>query len=149
MEVILLERVKDLGAVGDRVKVRPGYGRNFLVPQGKALPATQENIEAFESRRADLEAKALAALSTAEERRDALNELRVTIAAKAGAEGKLFGSVGNREIAEAINEAGIAVDKTEIRMPEGPIRTTGEFPVTVHLHTDVDGVVTVEVVPET
>lgn len=148
MEVILLERVKHLGGVGDRVKVRPGYGRNYLIPQGKALAATQANIEHFESRRAEIEQRAALAVGTAEGRRDALANVKVTIAAKAGTEGKLFGSVGPREIAEAVTEAGVPVEKHEIRLAEGPLRTTGEFQVTVHLHTDVDGTVTVEVVPE-
>jgi large subunit ribosomal protein L9 len=148
MEVILLERVKHLGRIGDRVKVRPGYGRNYLIPQGKALAATQANIEHFESRRAELEQRAARVLGTAEARCDALANLKVTIAAKAGTEGKLFGSVGAREIADAVTEAGVPVSKQEIRLQEGPLRTTGEFEVIVHLHTDVDGTVTVAVVPE-
>lgn len=146
MEVILLERVKNLGGVGDRVSVRPGFGRNFLVPYGKAVPANQANIQAFEARRAELEAAAAASLEAAQARQAALADMTVTIAAKSGAEGKLFGSVGNREIAAALQAAGVKVDKTEVRLPEGPIRHVGEYQVGIHLHSDIDGVVAVQVV---
>ena len=146
MEVILLERVKNLGGVGDRVSVRPGFGRNFLVPYGKAVPANQANIQAFEARRAELEAAAAASLEAAQARQTALADMTVTIAAKSGAEGKLFGSVGNREIAAALQAAGVKVDKTEVRLPEGPIRHVGEYQVGIHLHSDIDGVVAVQVV---
>ena len=146
MEVILLERVKNLGGVGDRVSVRPGFGRNFLVPYGKAVPANQANIQAFEARRAELEAATAASLEAAQARQAALADMTVTIAAKSGAEGKLFGSVGNREIAAALQAAGVKVDKTEVRLPEGPIRHVGEYQVGIHLHSDIDGVVAVQVV---
>ena len=146
MEVILLERVKNLGGVGDRVSVRPGFGRNFLVPYGKAVPANQANIQAFEARRAELEAAAAASLEAAQARQTALADMTVTIAAKSGTEGKLFGSVGNREIAAALQAAGVKVDKTEVRLPEGPIRHVGEYQVGIHLHSDIDGVVAVQVV---
>lgn len=148
MEVILLERVKNLGSVGDLVKVKPGYGRNFLMPQGKAIPATKDNVAEFEARRAELEAKAADAVAAAEERKARLAELTITIEAQAGTEGKLFGSVGNREVADAVTAAGVEIDRQEVRLPEGPIRNTGEFEIGVHLHSDVDGTVKIEVVAE-
>ena len=148
MDVILLERVKNLGAVGDQVSVKPGYGRNFLVPQGKALPATKANVTEFEARRAELEVKAQTVVSAALARKEALTGMKVTIPAKVGAEGKLFGSVGNREIAEALRAAGVEVDKTEVRLPEGSFRACGEYEVQLHLHSDVDASATIEVVPE-
>lgn len=147
MDVILLERVKNLGNVGDMVAVRPGYGRNFLVPRGKAAPATAENVAAFEERRAELEAAAADALSTAESRRDALADKVFTVTARAGSEGKLFGSVGSHEIAEAVSAAGVEVDRREIRLADGALRNTGEFDVVLHLHSDVDATIKVEVVP--
>ncbi|MDT8387398.1 MAG: 50S ribosomal protein L9 [Thiogranum sp.] len=139
MEVILLKRVENLGNLGDRVNVKPGYGRNFLIPGGKATPATEEHIKAFEARRAELEAAAATAREAAEARREKMTDMVVTIKAKAGEEGKLFGSVGNADIAEAINAAGVEVERSEVRMPEGPFRQIGEYMVTLHLHTDVDG----------
>ncbi|MGB1110807.1 MAG: 50S ribosomal protein L9 [Gammaproteobacteria bacterium] len=148
MEVILLERVKNLGTVGDMVKVKPGYGRNFLMPTGKAIPATKANVAEFEARRAELEAKEAEAVAAAEARRDKLAELTVRIAAQAGTEGKLFGSVGNRDIADAVTAAGVEIDRQEIRMADGTIRNCGEYEITVHLHSDVDGTVKIEVVPE-
>ena len=146
MEVILLERVKNLGSVGDRVNVRSGFGRNFLIPYGKAVPANHANIQAFESRRAELEAAAAMSLEAAQARQAALADMTVTIAAKAGTEGKLFGSVGNREIAAALKAAGVEVDKTEVRLPDGPIRQVGEYSVSVHLHSDIEGTVSVQVI---
>ena len=146
MEVILLERVKNLGSVGDRVNVRSGFGRNFLIPYGKAVPANQANIQEFESRRAELEAAAAASVQAAQARQAALADMTVTIAAKAGTEGKLFGSVGSREIAAALKAAGVDVDKAEVRLPEGPIRQIGEYPVGVHLHSDIEGTVSVRVI---
>lgn len=146
MEVILLERVKNLGSVGDRVNVRSGFGRNFLIPYGKAVPANHANIQAFESRRAELEAAAAMSLEAAQARQVALADMTVTIAAKAGTEGKLFGSVGNREIAAALKAAGVEVDKTEVRLPDGPIRQVGEYSVSVHLHSDIEGTVSVQVI---
>ena len=148
MEVILLEKVENLGNLGDRVNVRPGYGRNYLIPTGKATAATPENIKAFEERRAELEKQAAEALVAAEARRDQLEGLTVTITAKAGDEGKLFGSVGTADIAEAVTGAGVAIEKREVRMPEGPIRVTGEYQIELHLHTDVDASVKVVVEAE-
>ncbi|WP_147653664.1 50S ribosomal protein L9 [Vulcaniibacterium gelatinicum] len=148
MELILLQKVTNLGNLGDRVRVKPGYGRNYLVPQGKAVPATPANIAEFEARRAEYEAKARAALEGAEGRKARLDGASVTISANASTEGKLYGSVGPRDIAEALTAAGMPVEKSEVVMGEGPIRHVGEFEVTVHLHADVDATVKVVVVPE-
>jgi large subunit ribosomal protein L9 len=148
MEVILLEKVANLGNLGDKVSVRAGYGRNYLIPFGKAAAATPENLKAFEARRADLERQADETLAAAEVRRDTLAAVSVTIARKAGAEGKLFGSVGTADIADAVTAAGVDLHRNEVRLPEGPLRHAGEFEVEVHLHTDVDASVKVIVVPE-
>ncbi|OOG25378.1 50S ribosomal protein L9 [Thioalkalivibrio denitrificans] len=149
MEVILLEKVDNLGDLGDKVRVRSGYARNFLVPQGKAKFATPENIAEFEARRAELEKAAAEALAAAEARREKLDALEpVTIAAKSGGEGKLFGSVGTHDIADAVTAAGVAVEKREVRMPQGPIRQTGEYDIELHLYTDVNATVKVVVVEE-
>ncbi|REH39920.1 LSU ribosomal protein L9P [Paraperlucidibaca baekdonensis] len=137
MQVILLEKIKGLGALGTKVDVKPGYGRNFLIPQGKALPATAKNLADFEVRRAELERQEAEVLAAANARAASLAELVVTIASKAGDEGKLFGSIGNRDIADAATAAGVAVDKTEVRLPEGPLRHTGEFDIVVYVHSDV------------
>ena len=147
MEVILLEKVENLGSLGDKVKVRPGYGRNYLLPQGKAKPATAENIKLFEERRAELEKAAAEAVAAAEARKAQLEGLTVTINAKAGDEGKLFGSVGTADIAEAITQAGVPVDRQEVRLPEGPLRACGEYEIPLHLHTDVDASVKLVVAP--
>jgi large subunit ribosomal protein L9 len=148
MDVILLERVRNLGNLGDEVSVKNGYGRNFLIPQGKAVRATAANREVFESRRAELEAQAAGQLKAAEDRAAGLAELAVTIAARASDEGKLFGSVGSREIADAITEAGQEVSKDEVLLPVGPLRSIGEFTVDLQLHSDVTASVTVNVIPE-
>lgn len=148
MEVILLQKVANLGNIGDRVKVRPGYGRNFLLPEGKATLATAANIARFEAERAVLERRAAEQLAAAEARAAGLREFRLTIAARVGGEGKLFGSIGTSDIAEAATKAGHALARSEVRMPAGPIRTTGEHAVTVHLHTDVDLEMVVVVVAE-
>lgn len=148
MEVILLERVENLGNLGDRVKVKPGYGRNFLIPGGKATPATEEHIKAFEARRAELEKAAADTLAMAEARRDKLTGLTITIKAKAGDEGKLFGSVGTTDIAEAIVAAGVEVERSEVRLPEGAFRQIGEFTVGLHLHTDVNAEITLTIEAE-
>lgn len=148
MEVILLEKVENLGALGDKVKVKAGYGRNYLIPGGKATPATAENIAAFEARRAELEKQAAEALAVAEQRKSALEKLSITITAKAGDEGKLFGSVGPADIADAVTAAGVAVEKKEVRMPTGPIRIAGEHEIGIHLHTDVNTTLNVTVVAE-
>jgi large subunit ribosomal protein L9 len=148
MEVILLEKIHRLGALGDRVEVRSGYGRNYLIPQRKAVPATPENIARFEEQRAELERAQADAFEAAKARATQLTEARVTIAAKAGSEGKLFGSVGTGDIADALSAAGIAVEKREVRLPHGSLREVGEYQVEIHLHADVDVEVTVEVVAE-
>lgn len=148
MEVILLEKVANLGGLGDTVKVRSGYGRNYLIPQGKAKPATAENIAFFEAQRAELERKAAEELATAESRAEKLNALEIKITANAGDEGKLFGSVGPQDVAEAITAAGVEVGRHEVRMPEGPIRATGEYSIELHLHADVNANVAVTVVGE-
>lgn len=148
MEVILLEKVHNLGKLGDRVKVRPGYARNFLIPEKMAVPATESNVQKLETMRADLEKAQAEALAGAETRAAALKDAVVTIAARAGEEGKLFGSVGTADIAEAFSKAGTEVEKREVRMPTGPIRTLGEHAVELHLHADVNVAVTVRVVAE-
>ncbi len=149
MEVILLERVANLGKLGDKVRVRPGYGRNYLVPQGKAVPATEENLKAFEARRAELEKAAAEALAAAQARAEKIAAIGVlTLRRKAGDEGKLFGSVTNIDIAEALAEGGAEVERREISMPEGPIRAIGEYKVTILLHTDVNQPLTVVVEAE-
>lgn len=148
MNVILLEKIRNLGDLGEQVSVAAGYGRNFLIPQGKAVPATEANVKHFEERRAELEAKAADELATAQARAEKLAALTVTIPANAGDEGKLFGSVGTADIAAAATEAGVELAKKEVRMPEGAIRTTGEFDIVVSLHTDVDATVKVNVVAE-
>ncbi len=148
MNVILLTKVENLGNLGDRVSVKPGYGRNFLIPQGKATEATPGNVAKFEARRAELEATAAAALAKAHERREQLADIMVTMAAKAGAEGRLFGSIGPADIAEAVSAAGIELAKAEVRMPAGPIRHIGECEVDIHLHTDVNCKLHINVIAE-
>lgn len=148
MEVILLEKVGKLGNVGDKVAVKAGFGRNFLIPQGKALPATESNVSEFEARRAELEAAAAEKKSAAEGRAAQLAELSVVIAANAGDEGKLFGSIGTRDIADAITAAGVAVAKAEVRLPEGALREVGEFSVDVQLHSEVTQTVAVVIEAE-
>jgi large subunit ribosomal protein L9 len=138
MEIILLEKVENLGKIGDRVRVRSGYARNYLIPKGKATLATPENIAKFEARRAELEAKAAAELAEAQERARKLEGVVLKIEVQAGAEGKLFGSVGTVDIAEAIRKHGVAVERSEIRLREGPLRVVGEHRVDLHLHTDVN-----------
>jgi large subunit ribosomal protein L9 len=148
MELILLEKVTNLGNLGDKVNVKPGYGRNFLVPQGKAVPATAANLAGFEARRAEYEAKAEASLDDANKRLAALEDASVTIYANASTEGKLYGSVGPRDIAEALTKAGTPVGKSEVVMGEGAFRAVGEYEVVVHLHADVETTVKVIVQPE-
>ncbi|HET7176096.1 MAG TPA: 50S ribosomal protein L9 [Gammaproteobacteria bacterium] len=148
MEVILLQKVENLGNLGDKVKVRAGYGRNFLIPQGKAKPATAKNLEEFEKRRAELEKLASEHLTLAQQRKGELEGKVITIRSKAGQEGKLFGSVGTVDIAEAVTAAGVKLERKEVRMPQGPIRTAGEHKVEVHLHTDVNVEITVNVIAE-
>ena len=148
MQLILLQNVTNLGKLGDKVNVKPGYGRNFLVPQGKATPATAANLAEFEAKRAEYEAKAKAQLEGAEGRKAALEGAEVTISANASTEGKLYGSIGPREIAEALTKIGHKVDKSEVVMGEGPFRRTGEFEVVVRLHADIEQPVKVIVVGE-
>ncbi|WP_426415830.1 50S ribosomal protein L9 [Aestuariirhabdus sp. LZHN29] len=143
MEIILLERISNLGDLGDKVNVKSGYGRNFLIPFGKAVPATAANVAEFEARRAELEKIAAEKRAAADARAEKLNGLELAISAKAGDEGKLFGSIGTRDLADAIIAAGVEVDKTEIRLPEGVIRQLGEFDVDVQLHSDVTATVKV------
>ncbi|UTA47642.1 50S ribosomal protein L9 [Simiduia sp. 21SJ11W-1] len=148
MEVILLEKVGKLGKIGDKVVVKSGYGRNFLLPQGKAIMATASNVAEFEARRAELEAAAAAKLADAEARAAKINELSVTIEANAGDEGKLFGSIGTRDIADAATAAGVEVDKAEVRLPEGALREVGEYEIDVQVHSDVTATLKLSVVPE-
>jgi len=149
MEVILLEKVRNLGGLGDQVKVKSGYGRNYLIPTGKAVMATKDNVAKFEERRAELEAKASDQLSAAQARAEKLAALGVvTIAARAGDEGKLFGSVTASDIADAVTAAGVEVAKSEVKLPEGPLRNTGDFELQVVLYTDVEQAINVQVVAE-
>lgn len=148
MEVILLEKIGRLGALGDQVRVKAGYGRNFLIPFGKAVPANDANIAEFKARRAELEKAAAEKLAAAQARAEQLNEKAVTIVSKSGDEGRLFGSVGVRDIADAVTAAGIEVCKSEVRLPEGPIRAVGEYDITLQLHSDVDAVIKLSVVAE-
>ena len=146
MEVILLEKVANLGSLGDKVKVKAGYGRNFLLPYGKAVPATEANVKAFEERRAELEKAAAEKLAAAQARAEALEGASFTITSKAGEEGKLFGSIGVRDIADAVSTGGTEVEKSEVRLPDGALRNVGEFDVVVQLHTDVETTVKLVVV---
>jgi len=148
MEVILLEKVHRLGNLGDKVKVKPGYGRNYLIPTNKAVPATAGNIAKFEAAKADLLKAQESALAEAQSRAAQLADRTVTIASKAGTEGKLFGSVGTVDIAEAVTTSGVKVEKREIRLPKGPLREVGEHEVEIHLHPDVNATIKVIVVPE-
>ena len=148
MEIILLEKIRNLGQLGDKVNVKSGYGRNFLIPHGKAIPATANNMQKFEARRAELEKAAAESLAAAQKRSDAISAIALTINSKAGEEGKLFGSIGVHDLANAITAAGAAVEKSEIRLPNGPLRHIGEYEISVHLHTDVAATVKVAVVAE-
>jgi len=148
MQIILLEKIDNVGNLGDLVDVKSGFARNFLLPQGKAERATKDNIEAFAQRRAELEKQQAETLAAAQARAEKLNGLSVTVASRAGTEGKLFGSVGTEEIRAAITDAGVEVEKKEIRMPDGPLRSVGEHPITLHLHTDVDVEVVIAVVAD-
>lgn len=148
MQVILTEKITNLGDIGDVVNVKPGYGRNFLIPQGKAETATKANLELFEANRAELEKKANAIMAAAKVRADALNDLEVTITARASDEGKLFGSVGPREITEAVVAGGHELEKREVLMPEGPFHEVGEYDVQLQLHSDVTANIKVSIVAE-
>ncbi|MGM8871531.1 50S ribosomal protein L9 [Psychrobacter sp. 2Y5] len=148
MQIILLQRIVNLGKLGETVDVKPGYGRNFLIPQGKALPATKANIEKFEARRAELEAEEAAEIATAQTRADALTDVNVIMRAKSGDEGKLFGSIGTRDIAEALTNSGLEVDRAEIKLPEGTLRQIGEYSVDIQLHHDVTATILVTILSE-
>ncbi|WP_018692117.1 50S ribosomal protein L9 [Algicola sagamiensis] len=149
MEVILLDKIANLGGLGDQVSVKAGFARNFLFPKGKAVPATKANVEKFEARRAELEAKLADALTAAQARAEKVSALEdVTIVSKAGDEGKLFGSIGTRDIADAITAAGVEVTKAEVRLPLGTIRETGEYDIDVQLHSDVVATVKLAVIAE-
>jgi large subunit ribosomal protein L9 len=148
MEVILLQKVANLGNIGDRVKVKSGFGRNYLLPSGKATVATPEHVAAFEARRSELEAKAAGELEGAQARAAKLEGFTLTITAKAGNEGKLFGSIGTADIADACKAAGQEIERSEVRLPGGPLRMVGEHVVSLHLHADVDVSLPVTVVAE-
>ena len=138
MEIILLEKIDRLGGLGDLVNVKSGYARNFLLPKGVAKLATEKNVAEIAGRRAELEAQAVETLKVAESRRDALNALNVSITAKSATEGKLFGSIGNNDIADAVTAAGVELAKRDVRLPDGPLRVAGDYEITLHLHADVN-----------
>lgn len=148
MEVILLEKIANLGGLGDKVNVKSGYGRNFLIPQGKAATATADKLAEFEQRRAELEKKAADLLAAAQARAVNIEALTVTITQKAGEEGKLFGSVGTQDIANAVTEAGVAIEKQEVRLPEGVLRHVGEFEIDLHFHTDITALLKLQIEAE-
>jgi large subunit ribosomal protein L9 len=148
MEVILLQRVENLGNLGDKVAVKAGYGRNYLIPTGRAVAATPANLADFEARRAELEKAAGDALTHAQARAAELEQLSVVIARKAGEEGRLFGSVGSMDIVKAVSDAGLKLDKQEVRLAQGPFRVTGEYEVELRLHSDVSVALKLEIVPE-
>jgi len=145
MNVILLEKVQNLGTLGDQVTVKSGYARNFLIPQGKAKPATKDNVAEFEARRAELEKQAAAALADAQAVYEKMNGTVVTVEASAGEEGKLFGSIGTQDIADALCASGFELERRHVRLPDGALRHTGTFEIDVQLHTDVVASITVEV----
>jgi large subunit ribosomal protein L9 len=148
MEVILLQKVANLGSIGERVKVRSGFARNYLLPQGKATLATPANVQKFESRRAELERKAQEDLYNAQQRAEKLKDFKLHMTAKAGTEGKLFGSIGTADIAEACTGAGHEIARSEVRLPSGPIRVVGDHVVSLHLHADVDVALPVHIAAE-
>lgn len=148
MDVILLDKVGKLGEIGDKVAVKAGFGRNYLIPQGKAVPATEENLKEFEARRAELEAAAAEKLGEAQKRAEKLQDMEITIPANAGDEGKLFGSIGTKDIADAVSAKGAEVDKAEIKLPEGTLREIGDYDIDIQLHADVTVTIKLSVVPE-
>ena len=148
MEVVLLEKIHKLGELGDKVTVRPGYGRNYLIPQKRAVPASPDNIEKFEAQRAELERVQSDAHAAALARSEAISGVSVTITAKAGTEGKLYGSIGTAEIAAAVTATGNQLEKREVRLPDGPLRELGEHSVNVHLHADTEASITVEILAD-
>jgi large subunit ribosomal protein L9 len=149
MEIILLEKVHNLGNIGDMVNVKPGYGRNYLIPAGKAIPATEDNVTKLKERRAELEKAAAASLASAQQRAERISQLNILIPSKSGEEGKLYGSIGTKDIAETITAAGENVSKSEVKLPHGPIRHTGEHEIYLQLHYDVNVKIIVKIVPET
>jgi large subunit ribosomal protein L9 len=148
MEVILLEKVSNLGSLGEQVRVKSGYGRNYLIPKGKAVPATKPNIEKFESQRADLELAQADVFGKATARAESFAGLSITLKRKAGPEGKLYGSVGTVDISQAVTETGIVLEKNEVRLPDGPFRHIGDFDVEVNLHADITASIRINIVPE-
>ena len=148
MDIILLQRIKNLGKLGDKVSVKAGYGRNYLIPQGQAVAATEANTAAFEARRAELEKAEADILAAAQARASQLDEVNIVITAKAGDEGKLFGSIGTRDIAEALTNSGLEVDRAEIKLPEGTLRHIGEYNVDIQLHHDVTATILVTILSE-
>lgn len=146
MQVILLEKIRNLGALGDKVDVKAGYGRNFLIPQNKAVFATEDNIARFEQRRAELEKKEQQSLATAEQRAAKLNDTTITISAMASDEGKLYGSITANEIKDALNEKSIEVSKREIVMPDGPLHSVGDYSIEIHVHSDVIATLQVQII---
>ncbi len=148
MEVILLETIVNLGELGDKVNVKPGYGRNYLLPQKKAVPATKENVEIFEARKVELQALEQEKLAAAQKRAEELGALAITITAKAGEEGKLFGSIGVRDITDAVTARDIELEKSEVKLPEGPIRELGDYEIGIQLHPEVDTAIKLSVIAE-
>ncbi|MEW8508291.1 MAG: 50S ribosomal protein L9 [Candidatus Thiodiazotropha sp.] len=148
MEIILLQKVDNLGDLGEKVNVKSGYGRNFLIPSGKAVPATDENVKIFEARRAELEKEAAEKLQAAEARKAKLDGLAVSITCKAGDEGRLFGSVGTADISRAVADKGVDLAKKEVMLPNGPFRVAGEYEVDLHLHADVNASIKLTIIPE-
>jgi large subunit ribosomal protein L9 len=148
MEIILLQKVDNLGDLGEKVNVKSGYGRNFLIPSGKAVPATEENVKLFEARRAELEKDAQDKLQVAETRKAKLDGMAISITCKAGDEGRLFGSVGTADIAKVVTDNGVDLAKKEVMLPNGPFRVAGEYEVDLHLHADVNASVKLTIVPE-
>lgn len=148
MQVILLQRIVNLGKLGETVDVKSGYGRNYLIPQGKALPATPANVEKFEARRAELEAIEAEELAAAQKRADALTDVNVIMRAKSGEDGKLFGSIGTRDIADALTKSGLEVDRAEVKLPEGTLRQVGEYNVDIQLHHDIFASILVTILSE-
>lgn len=148
MDVILLQKVDNLGTLGDKVSVKSGYARNFLLPTGRAVLANGANLAAFEARRAELEKEAAEALAAAEARKTQIENLTLTVTCKAGDEGRLFGSVGTPDISHAAHDAGVPIEKREVRLPSGPFRVAGEYGVDIHLHTDVNATLKLVIVPE-
>ena len=148
MDIILLQRIKNLGKLGDKVSVKAGYGRNFLIPQGMAVAATESNTAAFEARRAELEAIEAEELAAAQKRADALTDVNVIMRAKSGEDGKLFGSIGTRDIADALTESGLEVDRSGVKLPEGTLRQVGEYNVDIQLHHDIFASILVTILSE-